>query len=38
MIKFTFEQICFMKFAFDEYEFFLALTHPYYNCYMLTLT
>ena len=29
MIKFAFEQICFMKFAFDECEPFLASSHPY---------
>ena len=31
MIKFafTFERICFMKFAFDKCEFFLASSHPY---------
>jgi len=30
MIKFAFafEQICFMKFAFDKSKFFLALSHP----------
>ena len=28
MIKFAFEQICFMKFTFDECEFFLASSHP----------
>ena len=26
---FAFERICFMKFAFDEWKFFLASSHPY---------
>jgi len=30
MIKFTFEQICFMKFAFDECECFLDSSHRYW--------
>jgi len=29
MIKFAFERICFMQFAFDECKFFLASSHPY---------
>ena len=29
MTTFTYEQVCFMKFAYDKWEFFLALSHPY---------
>ena len=38
MIKFAlaFKRICFMKFAFDECEFFLALSHLYFKGFKQT--
>jgi len=37
MIKFAFERICFMKFAFNECNFFLASSHSWY-CPLVSAT